>query len=754
MDPLALSTELALVRETRACRKCQWLWGPDKPYGPFPSYDFNEPAPGAVRRRLPLASGPQPWLKAVSTGAAQIDPALLHGCRKAPIMTLGINPNMGGFFSTPEGASFVYPHFSEDARYAYYYRHRQIYQERVDAHTIDGWLATDQRIEAEAAGTVLEVKRSQSHRWLQIKVRYDDAREQTHELAWRERQLVAVLVRVHESFAKGRVLAGLLAPAEGQELTLWATPVGYYERFERVLERLQKLQGWPTPPLLGEDVSQGDLVACATPGWSGDALDLPTDRLAQSCAREQAFALRQVLQSAPSVLVFSGRSALRMFASALPEHTWLAEWSRLAPFALLRECTARPRYLRLERPDFRFETRILCAPHFSYGDGFEPGSRFSEVDWQHFVSDHPGDAARLLVTGMAKHGEGEVQVALDPSAPAPTGMLPLTESASRALRAAHCDPVGLLASALAEEIQHGRITRDPDSGRLQRAAGGCDFCHNSQWRFPEGCSYPETHAAPTLTDASSKALSAELTRSPPGGWPIEAVRLWRGRRRAELSADDFARQLRTLFIPATVRTMQPLGLVAYLPSLLAENGTASLPSEIALVAYGSRSAYESARESELGRAYGALHGSLFEFADNASYSEFVSLWHDEPLQRDRAYSLFEDEVDWQRGVTLTHFAALVDESALAGLSEFLSTLRRARPPGLRAYVFMVVGQWFFRWAHFGDVADVRPIQEPMLRAPVLSGSAKDWPCPSDNNCPTIEAPLHGQQTLNVLFARR
>jgi hypothetical protein len=50
----------------------------------------------------------------------------MDGCRKAPIMTIGINPNLTAFAPGRAGASWCYPDFSDasggDAatKYAYY----------------------------------------------------------------------------------------------------------------------------------------------------------------------------------------------------------------------------------------------------------------------------------------------------------------------------------------------------------------------------------------------------------------------------------------------------------------------------------------------------------------------------------------------------------------------------------------------------------------------------------------------------------
>ena len=109
-----LPIEVAMVEQVKNCTDCQWFWGAIQPYGPFPAYDWQqEEYPNAVKHGPPSSDGDKPvfWCKVEQTGAQAVEPAILRGCRKAPIMTIGINPNMTGFFAGAKSASWVYPWF-------------------------------------------------------------------------------------------------------------------------------------------------------------------------------------------------------------------------------------------------------------------------------------------------------------------------------------------------------------------------------------------------------------------------------------------------------------------------------------------------------------------------------------------------------------------------------------------------------------------------------------------------------------------
>lgn len=763
------ATEVALIKETRGCKECKWFWGPVPPYGPFPTFDFDTPYPQGVRIPPPAPAqqrAPKRWLVASSRGTGQISPAVLHGCRKAPIMTVGINPNMGGFYATPEAARYAYPQFSDEARYAYYYRHRHVTQERIERNLTSADLlpASAQppvaRLLATENGTTLEVARNDSHRWVQITYRRGDGSKGFLEFTWDAAQVPVVLAKKDAAFQANDTLAGVLAPLTGP-LTLQEIPVGYYERFEPVLRALERMLDCPSPTLrIGEDVSQGDMIACASPGWERESFDIPRDTISRKCGGEQRFILRQLLQSQPAVLVFVGRTALSMFADHAPALPWLSTWKQRESYDLLRETTTRATYIDVEGENVSLHARVLCTPHFSYSDNYVAGLRLTEVAWQQLEREHP-DAARLLAEQRkVVKSERPIFIPVDPR----STELPLSARARLALLPHFFAPVQMLARALFDEIQRGNLSFDGQ--RLGRAPGHCSFCVNSQWSFPEGCPYPEKK--PPQADSGQKAelastqetrrLAQLLGKVTPTGSASIAVRVWRGRRRHDITPEKFLDELQRVFVPATVRMMRPLGLVAYVPTLVHADPVSDLPEELALVFYKSQRAYEDARKTPAGKAYGAMHGAVFQFPE--SRSAFAVPWHGgegaETVENQPFLLLGLDAPgdsplpapDWQALRVEVLIARETDRSAL---TVSLRALRANPPPGLKGYIFVHDGKYYTRWAAFDHQATSAKLVEQGIE-PALSSTGRSYALPLEPAEPESPVPLHPGCTLNMVFA--
>ena len=145
MSSSGLPLEVELVADVKACRTCKWFWDGSPPYGPYPSFDWLSDFPPEVVRTEKQSgeySPAQPWLSAKLTGTTIPDPGIMHGCRKAPIMTIGINPNLTAWFPYTSSASWIYPGFTKAARFAYYYRHFTLYQESLSLDYVKAHLST------------------------------------------------------------------------------------------------------------------------------------------------------------------------------------------------------------------------------------------------------------------------------------------------------------------------------------------------------------------------------------------------------------------------------------------------------------------------------------------------------------------------------------------------------------------------------------------------------------------------------------
>lgn len=516
------SVEVDLVGKVKSCRACKWFWGGIPPYGPYPSFDWDMDYPEAFRQPHPQKAykqKPSLLMQARAPGYHLVEPAIMHGCRKAPIMTIGINPNMTSYFASINGARWCYPYFEDPSQYAYYYRYQTIFQESFSLDFIKDHIRTDTAIRATKPGWLLEVNRCKDHRWMQLIIQYEsEAGTQSIELAWSpdERSVLLVEEKNPEkddpSFRQGDIIAAKLQNPTAEEVPLYENAVGYYQRFIPILDRLSDhiksaASSWTDENeqvienlnlRIGEDVSQHDMIGCASPGWSS-SYDIPTGPIARKCVHEGAFAIQQILQSRPSVIVLVGKSTLQMFGRYYgafldldylePDPETDGEMRVKDVFHLLRETCTRRKYFTIDMDNFSMKTRVIVCPHFSYYTNYLRQARLSAEAWLAFKRDFTEDVDILKKRKLVEENGYDNVTAVEIKNRSEL-QRELSVSAWNVLMAYYYDPNKMIADALTEEFDEGTISIDPVSGRLNRSNGACSFCNNTQWSFPEeGCRY-------------------------------------------------------------------------------------------------------------------------------------------------------------------------------------------------------------------------------------------------------------------------
>ncbi|MCB9001416.1 MAG: hypothetical protein H6537_05510 [Bacteroidales bacterium] len=512
--------EVKLVDDVRNCKTCQWFWGATPPYGDFPVYDWNEDYPEAVRNQKQTTDYvKKPIIKVKACGQGQVAPGVMHGCRKAPIMTIGINPNMTAYFPSETGAVWAYPDFGKSERYAYYYRHHNVYQESLDLDFIKENIVSGTEIIAEQDGWLTGSNRCSDHRWLLLTIEYVDGSHKEVEVAWTDRLRFVVLVNTNSkkdpeklSFKKGDVIGAKIAGLIGENKQLYDNSTGYYQRYVYVLERFKKLMaGQPVSEAdlsISEDVAQHDMIACASPGWSSQ-YDIPTDRITRNCVMNHAFLVSQLIQTKPSVIVIVGGSSLEMFARVfapfLTDFDYYYEVENGAgekikvikeTYQLLKETTEKAKFLHIKIGNYELKSRIVISPHFSYPSNFVEQSRLSETAWKAFQSDFVEDTQILIKEGRVQENSWNSIVPVRICGKDDSIREKLSSSAWDVLMAYYYDPIDMLARVLQQEYNAGRITYDASIKRLKRTEGSCKFCVNNLWQFVEGCPYGKNTITP------------------------------------------------------------------------------------------------------------------------------------------------------------------------------------------------------------------------------------------------------------------
>jgi len=279
-DPL----EVKLAYQVRSCGTCSFFWPEKKSaqsYGPYTAYDFEGNAPYAAPFKA--GSNSSPWVLGRTRPPAFPEAEVIDGCRKAPIMTIGINPNLTAFAPGQTGAAWCYPSFSSDndtdawAKYAWYYRYRSVYQERLDIDFVRRFILPEGRVLATGPGRLTAALRPDDKPAWKIQVRYDgDASDTVITLPGVQGDFPYVTLfdasPPNNVFKAGEVIAGRLAVPGGIRVEVQQQQQGYYMQFVPVLEQFQaklRAAGHTDANLrVGEDVCQLDMVACASPHWN------------------------------------------------------------------------------------------------------------------------------------------------------------------------------------------------------------------------------------------------------------------------------------------------------------------------------------------------------------------------------------------------------------------------------------------------------------------------------------------------------
>lgn len=226
--------------------------------GSFHSFDLKDGGPPAT----PTLQQPASY-----AGRRRVTPEMLSGCRKAPIMAVGINPNLPVFWSGKHNS--ILPVFDDVLQYAHHYRYRAIGKLQIP----------------EAAYEELRAGRD------------DDA------------------------------VTGPPLTDEGAQIPTELADQKMYLAYQSLLDGLATQMGWPGTLTVGEDLAYGNMVACASPRWitkpDPKFKSLPVMTTAQQrgiveeCFSERRYFLRQLFQSLPRVLLVFGTATRDAVARAM-----------------------------------------------------------------------------------------------------------------------------------------------------------------------------------------------------------------------------------------------------------------------------------------------------------------------------------------------------------------------------------------------------------------------------------------------------
>ena len=459
------------------CHACHWF---NNHYGPYPAYDWISKLPPVS----PEGEEEKEY-EARCVGERFQVPELMSGCRKAPIMTIGINPNLTAYYPSAESASWCYPYFDDISQYAYYFRHRAVCQEHFSVGFIKNNVIKGTEITAKKDGKVdsKATSWSQATGGLSLTLKYNDESSETLELEPGYKVLAS-------GFSQGEIIAGKVKVKDNVKTMLYRKPVGYYMRFQSIFDTFKKLAGPEVEKLplrMGEDVCQGDMVACASPGWGKWFTDTAREGIAGECVEKRQWLVLQLLQTNPPLIVFSGGSAFSMFYDVMKEYIQTDLDLEADTYELLKKCLTDPILLKIDLGSGQkpVNARIAISPHFSYNDNFRPQSRFTAEEWEQYKKEYPDAFEKLQAIAVTNFDNTRVLVFMDgDKAPTEAEVGP---EVWKILQDHLYNAQELIAQIILDEYNKGNIQVEGE--HFKRNDGPCKFCVNELFAFTEGCPY-------------------------------------------------------------------------------------------------------------------------------------------------------------------------------------------------------------------------------------------------------------------------
>lgn len=316
-----LPLEVELIYEVMPCKALREAQEPQaamahpctyfKKWGTYHSFDYVMDGP-------PPAPGVPTQVRYM--GRAPLLPEALSGCRKAPILGVGINPNLPGWSATKRGA--LNPLFDDYRQYAHYFRYR----------------STDKLIVKGAAYT-------------------------------------AAGGGPHDTPFSGFEL-NIAPDAHGNRLVKADLDTqSFYRDYQSLLNDLATTMNWNGAKLaVGEDLAYMNMVACPSAKWTTQPIPadptLPpmteTERtgIVTECFRERRYFMRQLVQTLPSVILVISQNTANAFLSEMQGRFTLGNPQPGDSVKNLVDQDIRLGYGTL--PDgSTLEAKVIFSPHFT-----------------------------------------------------------------------------------------------------------------------------------------------------------------------------------------------------------------------------------------------------------------------------------------------------------------------------------------------------------------------------------------------------
>ena len=224
-----------------------------------------------------------------------------------------------------------------------------------------------------------------------------------------------------------------------------------------------------------------------------------------------------------------------------------------------------------------------------------------------------------------------------------------------------------------------------------------------------------------------------------------SVYVWRGFKSATRTYDQFAQFLGSVFVPACALLQPPVGLRAYLPTMVPEDGKpAAVPDQTALMFWATAEAHDLANRAIAVRIYQNLHGDAYDLTRSHTTEVPVSITTAHgALTAEQPYFVLDRSADWMFGhvhhLVGARRADIAPAEFLARGFELALRLRAAPPAGVDGALVCCGNDYAVAWVHGarseglgGALEALAALTVPVLRASphavtLPAGLWSDWP---------------------------
>lgn len=184
-----------------------------------------------------------------------------------------------------------------------------------------------------------------------------------------------------------------------------------------------------------------------------------------------------------------------------------------------------------------------------------------------------------------------------------------------------------------------------------------------------------------------------------------SVYVWRGYRSKSMSQADFAGFLGSVFVPACALLQPNVGLRAYVPSMVPQEGKpAAVPDQTALMFWARPESHDEAKKAIAERIYTNLHGDVYDMERSKLPEVPVAMTPErESLVAEQPYHLLTKKADWMRG-TVFHLvgarkAELAAPDFLAKAARAAADFQRKPPASVDGALVCCGNDYLVAWVH-------------------------------------------------------